>query len=202
MSLHPRRRPLGGLHLGAVAWLTAIWVALWGDLSWANVLAGLVIGVLVVRGLPMPTIDFHGHVRPLRVLRLVGVLARDLPVASVQVAWLAVAGRRPRSAVIRVRLRSHSDLYLMLTAQICSLVPGTVVIEALRTDGVLYVHLLDVQDAGLAQAHADVLAIEERVLRALASDAELEAAGLALHPARHPRRRTRRRAPARAGGAR
>lgn len=176
MSLHPRRRS-AGFHALAVAWLTAVWVGLWGDLSAANVLAGLVIGLAVVRGLPMPAIDFHGRVRVLGLLRLVGRFARDLVVASVQVAWLAVSGRRPRSAVIRVRLRSHSDLYLTVTAQLTSLIPGSVVIEALRTDGVLYLHLLDVPDAGLAVAHADVLALEERVLRALASDAELAAAG-------------------------
>ena len=103
--------------------------------------------MVVVRALPMPTIDFHGRVRPLGLLRLVVHFVRDLVVASLQVAWLALNGRRPRSAVIRVRLRSHSDLYLTLTAQLCSLVPGSVVVEAHRHDGVLYVHLLDVADA-------------------------------------------------------
>lgn len=181
MSLHPRRRGVG-FHVLAVVWLTAVWVALWGDLSVANVLAGAVIGVLVTRLLPMPSIDFHGRFRPLGALRLVGRFVVDLVVASAQVAWLALSGRTPRSAVIRVRLRSHSDLYLTLTAQLCSLVPGTVVVEALRTDGVLYVHLLDVADADLAVAHAEVLGIEERVLRALASDAELAEAGLADEP--------------------
>lgn len=182
MSLHPRRRSVG-FHALAVAWLTAVWVARWGEVSAANVLAGLVVAVVVVRGLPMPAIDVHGRLRPLALLRLVVVFVRDLVVASSQVAWLALSGRRPRSAVIRVRLRSHSDLYLTLTAQLTSLIPGSVVVEALRTDGVLYLHLLDVPDAGLAVAHADVLALEERVLRALASDAELTAAGYA------PRRR-------------
>jgi multicomponent Na+:H+ antiporter subunit E len=179
VSLHPRRRPGAGFHILAVVWLAAVWVALWGELSAANVLAGLLIGVVAVRVLPMPTIDFHGRVRPLGVLLLVVHFVRDLVVASLQVAWLALNGRRPRSAVIRVRLRSHSDLYLTLTAQLCSLIPGSVVVEAHRHDGVLYVHLLDVADGDLAVAHADVLAIEERVLRALGSDEELAAAGLA-----------------------
>ncbi len=185
MSLHPRRRGVG-FHVAAVVWLTAVWVALWGDLSVANVLAGAVLGIAVTRTLPMPSIDFHGRVRPLGLVRLAGRFVTDLVTASFQVAVLAMSPRAPRSAVIRVRLRSHSDLYLTLTAQLCSLVPGTVVVEALRTDGVLYVHLLDVADADLAVAHAEVLGIEERVLRALASDAELAEAGLA------DERRTRR----------
>ncbi len=180
MSLHQRRRAGAGFHVLAVVWLTAVWVGLWGELSAGNVLVGFVIAVLVVRVLPMPSVDFHGRIRPVGVLRLVVRFAVDLVVASGQVAWLALSGRRPRSSVIRVRLRSHSDLYLTLTAQLCSLVPGSVVVEALRTDGVLYVHLLDVPDGGLAGAHADVLAIEERVLRALGSHDELAAAGLLL----------------------
>ncbi|MDO8122006.1 Na+/H+ antiporter subunit E [Isoptericola sp. b490] len=178
MSLHPRRRPGAGFHVLTIAWLTAVWVALWGELSIANVLAGLAVALLVVRFLPMPSIDFHGRVRPVGLVRLAWHFVRDLVVASVQVAWLALTGRRPRSAVIRVRLRSHSDLYLTLTAQLCSLIPGSVVVEAHRHDGVLYVHLLDVADADVAVAHADVLAIEERVLRALGSDDELRDAGL------------------------
>lgn len=171
-------RRLRGFHPLSVAWLTAVWVALWGGLTWANVLAGLVVAVLVVRALPMPTIEFRGRVRPLGIAWLVGHFAWDLVVASSQVAWLALSGRRPRSAVVRVRLLSHNDLYLTMTAQLCSLVPGTMVVEAHRTDGVLYVHVLDLPAGGLDAARAGVLAIEERVLRALGSDAELEAAGV------------------------
>jgi len=165
-------------HVLSVLWLAAVWVALWGSLTWANVLAGLLVGVLVVVALPMPTIEFHGRVRPWGLTVLVVRFVVDLVVASSQVAWLAIAGRRPRSAVIRVRLRSHTDLYLTMTAQLCSLVPGSVVVEAHRTDGVLYVHVLDVPDGDLDRARASVLATEERVLRALASDAELAEAGI------------------------
>jgi multicomponent Na+:H+ antiporter subunit E len=178
MTLHPRRRPGAGLQSLAMIWLTAVWVALWGDLSAANVLAGFVIAFVSVRLLPMPAIDFHGRVRPLGLIRLILHFVVDLVTASAQVAWLALTGRPPRSSVVRVRLRSHSDLYLTLTAQLCSLVPGSVVVEALRTDGVLYVHLLDVASGDLVSAHAHVLGIEERVLRALGSDDELAAAGL------------------------
>jgi multicomponent Na+:H+ antiporter subunit E len=81
--------------------------------------------------------------------------------------------------VIGVRLRSHSDLYLTVTAELASLVPGSLVIEAHRLTGMLYLHVLDAEAAGGVEAHrAAVLELEERVLRALASDAELERAGL------------------------
>lgn len=185
MSLHPRRRTIG-FHVVTTVWLTAVWVLLWGDLSPANVLGGLAISLVVTRALPMPAIDFHGRIRPLGLLHLLYRFAIDLVVASVQVAWLALdPRRRPSSAVIAVHLRSHSDLYLTLTAQLVSLVPGSVVVEAHRTTGRLYVHVLDVATAhGVEAAREHVLLVEERVLRALASDAELAEAGMTRQEAR------------------
>ena len=178
MSLHPRRRGAVTFQIASVVWLTLVWVGLWGTLTPANLLGGIVIAVLVVRGLPMPVIDYHGRVRIGRLLALIGRIAVDLVVASTQVALLALGRRAPRSAVIRVVLRSHSDLYLTLTAQIVSLVPGSVVVEAHRLSGTLYVHVLDITTTGVEEHRREVLAIEERVLRALASDDELDRAGL------------------------
>ena len=89
--------------------------------------------------------------------------------------------------VIRVHLRSESDLYLTLTAQLTTLVPGSLVVEANRQTGVLYLHVLDVGIfGGIEKIRADTLGVEARVLRALASDEELSAAGLTRRRARHP----------------
>lgn len=184
MSLHPRRRSLG-FPFVAVTWLTIVWVLLWGDLSIANVLSGILIAIVSVRLLRMPVIDFHGHVHLPRLAHLLWRFAVDLVVASAQVARLALDPRRtPHSAVIAVQLRSHSDLYLTLTAQFCSLVPGSVVVEAHRITGMLYVHVLDVDTAhGVDAARQHVLDQEARILRALASDDELAQVGLGRRPA-------------------
>ena len=183
MSLHPRRRALR-FKLASTVWLTTLWVLLWGDLSWANVLGGLAVGLIVTAVLPMPSVDFHGRVHPIPLLYLAWRFVADLAVASVQVSWLALDPRRhPRSAVIGVQLRSHSDLYLTLTAEMSTLVPGSLVVEAHRTTGVLYMHVLDTPMAGgVEQARAHVLDTEARILRALASDAELAQAGLTRRP--------------------
>jgi len=85
----------------------------------------------------------------------------------------------PHTAVVGVELRTESDLYLFITSEITTLVPGSVVVEALRRNGVIYVHVLDLEGVGGVEAvRRNVLAIEERVLRALASDEELASAGL------------------------
>lgn len=170
------------LPLLALAWLTALWVLLWGELSVANVLSGLLLALLVVRTLRLPRVPFLGTVRPLAVLRLLVRFLADVVVASAQVSALALdPRRRPRSAVVAVQLRSHSDLYLTVTAQLSSLVPGSVVVETQRRSGLLYVHVLDVETSGGVEgARAHVLATEERVLRALASRDELERAGVGV----------------------
>jgi multicomponent Na+:H+ antiporter subunit E len=187
MSLHPRRHRLA-TQWPTVVWLVAVWVLLWGDLSVGNVLAGAVVAVAVTGLLRMTPIDFHGRIRPLGVLRLVGTFAWDLVHASAEVSWVALRPRHtPRGAVIGVQLRNHSDLYLTVTAELCSLVPGSLVVEAHRLTGMLYLHVLDVeQSGGVEQARQRVLDQEERVLRAFASDDELRDAGLV--PARGARR--------------
>lgn len=175
MSRRPRH-----ISLAAVVWLTVVWVLLWGDPSAANVLAGLAIALVVGMTLRMPLVEFSGRVHPLPLLYFGGRFLAEIVVASFQVAVLAFSpGRVPRSAVIGVQMRSHSDLYLTLTAEVTSLVPGTIVVEAHRVTGMLYVHILDVELAGgLEAAHDHVLETEARLLRAIASDDELRAAGL------------------------
>ena len=178
MSLHPRRRTWR-TQWATIVWLTVVWVLLWGDVSFANVLAGLTLALLVTSGLRMTPIEFHGRLHVVGLLRLLGRFAVDLVRASFEVSFIALSGRVPHGAVIGVQLRSHSDLYLTLTAQLCSLVPGSIVVEAHRLTGMLYLHVLDVvHSGGIEAARQLVLDQEERVLRAFASTAELEAAGL------------------------
>lgn len=178
MTLHTRRRRIA-VQWPTLLWLTVVWVLLWGDLSVGNVLAGLALAVGVSLAMPLPPVAATGRVRPLAVAHLLGRFAVDVVVASVGVGLLAFRRRPPLSAVIRVRLRTTSDLYLTLTAELCSLVPGSVVVEAHRLTRTLYLHVLDVTGPdGIERARRRVLEQEERVLRAFASGAELTAAGL------------------------
>ena len=171
-----------------LVWLTLVWLLLWGDLSLGTLLAGALIAVIVTTALPLPAVHLRGRIHLLATARLVGRFVVDLVAASIQVGVLALSPRRvPRGAVIRVHLRSESDLYLTLTAQLTTLVPGSLVVEANRQTGVLYLHVLDVGIfGGIEKIRADTLGVEARVLRALASDEELSAAGLTRRRARHP----------------
>lgn len=175
-----------------VLWLTAVWVLLWGDLTVANVVIGFVLAVLLVTLMPMPRVGFEGRPWLPGIVVLVVRFLGDVVMASVQVAKKAVArGEPPRGAVIRVQLRSHSDLFLTVTAQLCSLVPGSIIVEAHRLTGTLYVHVFDVADSGgIDGARDHCLEIEKRVLYAFATDAAIAEAGL------RPRKKMFRRRPA------
>ena len=166
-----RRR---ALQWPVLAWLAVVWVALWGDLSVGNVVAGLVVGTLVTLVFPLPPLRMRLRVRPLWLLWLVVRFLADVVVASYEVAVKTLQFRRePRNAVIEVDLKTDSDFVLTVVAQMVSLVPGSLVVEARRSTHTLFLHVLDVGDVAGANAfRAQVFALERRVVMALGADTE------------------------------
>jgi multicomponent Na+:H+ antiporter subunit E len=168
-----RRRPQ--LRMSIVT--AVIWVLLWGDLSLANLVSGFLLGLLITWVFPLPPIDFHGRFRLWPHTKLVAILLFDLVRSSFVVAAQAFHfGHTMRNAVVRVDLRTHSDLYLTLTSELVSLVPGSLVMEARRQESVVYLHVMDVRSpADIAHARRKVLQAEERVVRSFGSDDEVAA---------------------------
>ncbi|WP_433286221.1 Na+/H+ antiporter subunit E [Micromonospora sp. CA-244673] len=166
----------------ALGWLVAIWVLLWGDLSWGNLLAGLLVGAAVLLFFPLPPVTFGGRLRPGALLVLAVTFVSELVTASLHVAAVALRpGYVPRSAIIAVPLRVRTDLNLALTAEVISLVPGTLILDVNRDRGVLYVHVLDVRGPeDLTGSRERVLAVERRIVRAVGSPAEVRQ--LSLEP--------------------
>ena len=165
-------------------WMTIVWVLLWGDLTIANVLTGVVVSFVLLRVMPMPRVGFEGKVSLIGSVVLLVRLIVDITLASAQVAYQALRLRRqPHGAVIRVKLASSSDLVLTLTAELTVIVPGSIVVEAHRITGMLYVHLLDAHAPGAVEkARRTVLEQEKRVMYALASDADIAEAGYPPRP--------------------
>ncbi|VEI13532.1 Na+/H+ antiporter subunit E [Trueperella bialowiezensis] len=163
---------------GMLAWLMFVWVLLWGDLSAGNFLAGLLVALLVTTVAPFPATPFDGRFRPLGVAHLAVRFLWDIIVSSFQQGKFILTGGQPQAAIIRIHLRSHSDVYLAMISGMTALVPGSVVVEAHRVTGTLYVHVFDTRLAGgIEGVHKTVLELEERVLRAFASHDELVDAG-------------------------
>ncbi len=171
--------------VGMLAWLTAVWVLLWGEFSAGNVLAGLIVALAITTVAPFPYTPFDGRSRPRAVVVLALRFLLDIVISSAQIASFILRGKHPRAAIIRVHLRSHSDVYLAMIAGMTALVPGSVVVEAHRVTGTLYVHVFDTELAGGVEGvHRTVLELEERILRAFASHDELVDAGYVPGPTR------------------
>lgn len=159
----------------AVLGLTLLWLLMWGEVTAILVVGGLLVSLVVLVVFPFPKADWGGSFRPWPFVVLVSRFAFDLVVASFQVAWLAVRPRPlGRSAVIQVQLHTRSDLLLVLTGELVSLVPGSLLIELDADHGVVTLHVLD-GEQDLARVEAQVLAQERRVIAALGSRAERDA---------------------------
>ncbi|WP_299039124.1 Na+/H+ antiporter subunit E [uncultured Pseudokineococcus sp.] len=179
-----------------LVWTALVWVLLWGDLSVANVLAGVVLGLLVVLVFPQPPLRFPGAVRPGALVRLLVSFVVDLVRASLEVAVLVLSRRTPLSSVLEVHLRTASLSHLTATAELISLVPGSVVVEVRPGTQSLFVHVLDTPDREAAEGERrHVLEVEERIVRAFGTAEEVsdvesgDASGMGRHPRPPVRRR-------------
>lgn len=160
------------LQPSALIWLTLVWVALWGDVSVANILSGAAVATVVSLVFPLPPVRMRLRVRPLRLGWLVVRFLYDVLVASIEVAWITVTLRRPpRNAVIEVNLLTPSDFVMSMVAEMVSLTPGSIVVEARRSSRTLFLHVLEVgDDEGVERARRTTLALERRVVLALGAD--------------------------------
>ncbi|HQY98698.1 MAG TPA: Na+/H+ antiporter subunit E [Propionicimonas sp.] len=161
----------------AVILLALVWVLLWGDASLLNILYGALLGWLITVVFWLAPIRYYGRVHPGRALLLVVTQLKDLAVASVHLAAVAFKPKLTiRPGVVRVELRSNSDLFQVAVAQLISIVPGTLVVELNRHPRLLYLHVFDLPDAAAVEREREhALALERRVVEAFGSRADIEA---------------------------
>lgn len=161
--------------LVAAGWLVLVWNLLWGDLSWGNLVGGLAAGLAVLLFFPLPSVTFGGRIRPWAALTFAGRFVAELVAASIHVAGVALRpGCRPHGGIVAVPLRVRTDLNLALTAEVVSLVPGTLILEVDRESATLYVHVLHVRGPyDLLAARDRVWDVERRLVHALGSAAEV-----------------------------
>jgi len=158
-----------------IVWLVVVWVALWGDISAANVASGTLLAVLVLTVFPMKHSRRWGvKFRPVAFARLVGFFGRTIITSNLALSRTVVSrGDRLRTGVIQVPLSWDSDVLLTVLNHMIGMSPGMTVIDVARDPGRLYVHVLQLTD--IASARAEVARLELLVLEALAP-AEIVAA--------------------------
>lgn len=133
-----------------VAGLTALWVALWGDVSAGNVVWGALIGVVLVLLFPAgPRSGGRGaRLRPMGTARLVGHVFVNLVVSSWAVvrAVLSPTPERTRTTVLTVPLATRSPLVASVVANSITLTPGTMTLCCDPDTFELTVHVLGAVD--------------------------------------------------------
>lgn len=151
-------------------WLVLVWLALWEDLSPANLLIGGALAFVLVSAAPSIGPTRSPTLRPVATLRFLLAFAWEVVVANAEVAWQVVNPRNEiREAIVAVPLRQSSSLLTTLVANAVTLTPGTLTLEVERTgeDVTLYVHVLRLGTA--EEVRADVLRFEEMIVRAFGS---------------------------------
>lgn len=167
-------RRLRVLDLPLIAWLTVIWTLLWGTLSWANVLSGLLVALIVCLVFPLPVVNLGLRLHPLGIARLAVHLLWDMYTSGLKVARPMFDSRPYRAAVLAVPLRCRSDLMLTATAVAVSNVPDGSVVEVRRSSATLFVHILEADHPGAAdRASRSVWRMEELTVRAFGDRDEI-----------------------------
>ena len=150
---------------GALA-LAVLWVLLFGEVSVGNVVAGVVVGAVIVRTFPHRPSAVRHRIAPWGLVRLLARLVVDLVVSSTQVAVAVVrpSPARLRTAVVRVPLTSGSDLVHTIVADLITLTPGTLTLDVRHDPERCFVHALGADPDAI---RASVQDLERRVLRAV-----------------------------------
>jgi multicomponent Na+:H+ antiporter subunit E len=149
-------------------WLVLVWVALWGELTVANVLGGAAVALALIAAFPTAGPRSGLPVRLLPALRFAGYFVVKLVEANVVVAWEVVTPRnRINEGIVQVPLRQASDALTTLVANAVTLTPGTLTLEVERAPGgicVLSVHVLHLHS--VEAVRRDILTLEYLAVQA------------------------------------
>lgn len=150
--------------LVTIAGLVFAWLALWGTISVANILSGLLVALLV-SGSGVGT-SGRGGIRLGPLLRFGFLVLIDLVKSSVTVAWeILTPTDYTEEAIIAVDAPVDTRQHLLLLVVAVTVTPGTAVIDTDPDNGRLYVHLLHASKADEIRSH--ILELSELACRAL-----------------------------------
>lgn len=155
-------------------WLVALWMMLWGQFTVLAFATGVVVAIVVTNAFRLPTAELTGRVNPWWLLVALGTFLVELVWGALQVAWWTISPRTPSAAIVRAPLRVDDDLIMTHVGVVLSLVPGSTVIEADRTNRMVFLHVIGVTSAEQIEAiRANALTWEARIVRAVGSRREL-----------------------------
>ncbi|PFG27974.1 putative monovalent cation/H+ antiporter subunit E [Corynebacterium renale] len=110
-----------------VLWITFMWVMLNGEVTWGNVIAGVLLGTFIVLALPLPKLPLPDNtsINWGLLFKFILIWIKDLMVASFKVAWIAIRREDPpKAAIVRAPMRVQNELVLTMATSLYNLQPG------------------------------------------------------------------------------
>lgn len=156
--------------LPLLAWLMLVWVALWRDVSIANLASGFVVAAGAMWLFPPTNENEDLHIRPLALVRFLGATFISIIRANFFVAWEVVTPKNQiNEGVVAVDLASSHPLVITLVSHAIILAPGTMVIDIDKGDEThptkLFVHVLHLRSVD--EVRHEVLQLETLALAAI-----------------------------------
>lgn len=154
--------------------LVITWVALWGELSLANLATGTLVAFLIIFLFPTPDRVDHR----INVLGMVKFLARfvvDIVRSSLSVARAVLfpTASRLQVKIVTVKLHTNDPFITTVICNAMTLTPGTMTVAIDSTSSEMKLHVLGDVDQQTVQD--DVYELEKRVLAALSSRSKKKA---------------------------
>jgi multicomponent Na+:H+ antiporter subunit E len=168
-----KRRLVHGLPLFVA--LVGVWLLLQGELTVANVLGGMALGLFLTAVFPVGERVVHHRLHPWAFAKFTIFVLYSLVMSSWEVIKVIVhpTPTSLRSGIVRVRLDAESPLTTTIVANAVTLTPGTMTLTAKVDPAELHIHVL-----GLAEPdefRESVYDLERRTVAALTP--ELDPAG-------------------------
>lgn len=155
--------------------LVALWMLLWGQLTWLAFLTGVAAAVFVTRVFRLPPVDLSGRLNLWYGFVFVVTFLAAVVRGSLVVAWQVLDFRRaPGAAIIAVPLRVDDDVIMAHTAVTASLIPGSLIVDVDREGRTLFLHTIGIRsDEDAEHQRRVVLGWEARITRAVGSREQL-----------------------------
>jgi multicomponent Na+:H+ antiporter subunit E len=152
------------------AWLTFVWMALWGEFTLANLVGGVLVATVLLVVFPDAGPRPGATFRPLAALKFFGYFLYKLVEANAVVAWevLTPNNESVHEGIVAVPVTGASDAVITLVANAISLTPGTLTLEVHDNPPMLFVHVLHLRS--IEATRADVHRLEGLALAAFGDE--------------------------------
>lgn len=126
-----------------LVFLTVVWVTLWEDVSWANVIGGVIVAVAVIWVVPFRDTRTGLGLRPIHAIRLMLYFFWELIKASLFLSWEVITPPTwVNPGIVSVPLTSREPGIVVSVANMVSLTPGTLTLEVEEATPTLFIHVL------------------------------------------------------------